>query len=129
MTYTYDEDIVSDLHKEAFGFRPSEYFWSKWRGAVRDQRQVIWDDLLVDLDRAIADDKAAKEHAIADFEEAIAVHITSGAKDRATAIRWIVDSLNLSEVDKMYGGEYICYTLGLPYSMEHVFDEVLREAA
>jgi hypothetical protein len=28
--YTYDERIVSDLYKEAYGSRPRADFWAKW---------------------------------------------------------------------------------------------------
>ena len=125
VTYTFDEDIVSDLHKDAFGFRPSEYFWNQWNAASDDQKQVIWDDLLVSLDQALTNQKAAYDRAEQEFEESITTNISLGAPDRATAIRWIVDSLNLSESDKWYGAEYICYTLGLPNSMQSEFKGVI----
>jgi hypothetical protein len=44
--YTYDENIVSDLYKEAFGSRPRDYFWSEWQSASDAQKQEIWDQLL-----------------------------------------------------------------------------------
>lgn len=121
MTYTYDENIVSDLHKDAYGFRPLEGFWRHWNESTMDQKQVIWDKLLRDLDREIEAEKKRHEMAIAEFEDLIRTNISCGAGDRETAIRWIVDSLDLSETDKMYGGEYVCYLLGLPYSMEKEF--------
>ncbi len=46
MPYTYDDMSVSDLHKDAFGFRPSETFWQEWELSDRDARQRIWDDLI-----------------------------------------------------------------------------------
>jgi predicted DNA-binding transcriptional regulator YafY len=51
--YTYDENIVSDLYKEAFGSRPRDYFWFDWQNASDAQKQEIWDQLL-----AIADAQA-----------------------------------------------------------------------
>ena len=54
MTYTFDADIVSDLHKDAFGRRPSEGFWDRWNSGDDDQKQEMWDDLLVDLGRGMA---------------------------------------------------------------------------
>lgn len=123
--YTFDEQVLSDLHKDAYGFRPrSEWFWNNWNSADNDGKQAIWDDLLEALDHTLRMEKEAEERAIEEFEHRVAETIRYGAGDRATAIRWIVDSLNLSECDKWYGSEYICYTLGLPYSMKNVFDEV-----
>jgi hypothetical protein len=45
-TYTFDENLVSDIHKDAYGFRPRDGFWSRWSNATIDQKQVIWDELL-----------------------------------------------------------------------------------
>ena len=49
----YDQNLVSDLHKEAYGFRPSEAFWLRWKQASEATRQEIWDDLLVQLEREL----------------------------------------------------------------------------
>lgn len=125
MTYTFDEKIVSDLHKDAFGFRPGAIFWNNWINATDDQKQVMWDNLLDALDRAIADKKAADERAIQDFENSIATAIASGAKDRATAIRWIVESLEITDCHKRYDAGYICYRLDLPSSMKKEFEGII----
>lgn len=124
--YTYDENLFSDLHKDAFGFRPSEYAWAEWNEASPAQKQVIWEDLLDGLDRAVNEEKLQQEAAVASFESRIASLMLVGARDRETAIRWIVESLNLSENDKMYGGSYICFELGLPYSMAAIFEPFLK---
>jgi tRNA uridine 5-carboxymethylaminomethyl modification enzyme len=53
---------------------------------------------------------AAQQHAIFSFEKRVDSLILSGAKDRATAIRWIHEAEDTQGDD-----EYLCYTLGLPY--------------
>lgn len=52
MNYTFDERSVSDLHKDAFGFRPGEYWWREWQAASMDEKQQLWDDLIAALDNA-----------------------------------------------------------------------------
>ena len=124
MPHTFDENILSDLHKDAYGFRPrSESFWAAWNSANSDGKQSIWDRLIDDLEATIAADKAASDEAVASFEAQIADNLEIGAPNREAAIRWIVDSLALTESDRMYGGEYICYEMGLPTSMKGVFDD------
>lgn len=44
--YTFDEDSVSDLHKEAFGFRPNACFWREWELLDDRGKQELWDQLL-----------------------------------------------------------------------------------
>jgi hypothetical protein len=123
MTYTFDEAIVSDLHKEAFGFRPSSSWWCRWNEGSDDTKQGMWNSLTVDLEVAMAEEKAAFDRAIAEYEVRLAGYISIGAKDRATAIRWLVQSLELTEADKWYGASLICYRLGLPYQMQPEFAE------
>lgn len=31
--FTFDQDTVSDLHKDVFGFRPDQEWWTVWRSA------------------------------------------------------------------------------------------------
>lgn len=40
---------VSDLHKDAFGFRPDETFWAEWNKASSEERLYIWDQILTAL--------------------------------------------------------------------------------
>jgi len=85
----------------------------------------MWNSLIVDLEVAMANQKAAYDAAKSEYEARLAEYISIGAKDRATAIRWLVQSLELTEADKWYGAEYICYTLGLPNSMQSEFKGVV----
>lgn len=124
--YTFDESIVSDLYKDARGTRPSAGWWDCWNFQDNDGKQAAWNSLMLELEQEIDRDHESKQKAIKDFDERIENLVKVGASDRDTAILWIIESLNLSEMDKMYGGSYICYLLGLPYSMEIAFDYVLK---
>ena len=127
MSYTFDENIVSDLHKDAYGFRPSSYFWNEWKQSTSDRKQQIWDGLIKDLDDEIQRDRNAKLQAIAEFEGMVENNLQHGAKNREDAIRWIVQSLGLDEMDLRYGGSRVCYELGLPFEMEKEFDAICEE--
>lgn len=124
---TYDETILSDLHKDAYGFRPSESFYYRWNSSTEAEKQAIWDGLLVALASEIAQEEAERAAAVARFEAQVAENIKLGAQDRETAIRWLVDSLELDEHDLAYGGDYVTYRLNLPYEMNRIFDGACRE--
>lgn len=62
MKFTYDESYLSDLHKEARGYRPREGFWAVWNEALPAGKQLIWDNLCADAERALA--QAREEEAI-----------------------------------------------------------------
>lgn len=120
--YMFDADTVSNLHKDAHGYRPSSYFWQNWEDASDDQKQMIWEDLCEDLSRNVALLAREAEHALQTFEDMIDDNIELGASDRETAIRWIVESLDLGGYAT---AEYACYHLGLSYSRANMFDGIL----
>ena len=88
--YTYDDQIISDLHKDARGYRPSSDWYVMWKDSSDDQKQSIWNDLLVELDDSIAQEKFLEESNVNEFEREIAEIIKVG-KDctRERALRWM----------------------------------------
>jgi hypothetical protein len=124
--YTFDETIVSDLHKDAYGYRPDAYFWEEWTQCGDDTRQAMWDNLLVELEQAREREAQEQIAAINAFELEIANALDVGASSREDAVRWIVQGLELSDIDMMYGGSYICFLKGLPYRMAAMFDNAIN---
>lgn len=55
MEYTFNEIEVSDLHKDAYGFRPSHDFWREWELSDNDGKQQIWDSMIDSLESDEAD--------------------------------------------------------------------------
>ena len=100
MGYTFDENIVSDLHKDAYGFRPGADFWSDWKNASSNTKQKVWDDLLVDLEHSIERDRAEANAAAEEFMLRIEKMNEYGAADYETALRWIVDAEGPFENDQ-----------------------------
>ena len=123
--YTYDERIVSDLYKEVYGFRPSQWWWQEWKSGSEDAKQQLWDELCQSHEVEMEHQREQDARAIAEFEAQVAMAIQLGANGREQAIAWIVDALELSETDRMYGGDRVCWELGLPFSMASTFDPYL----
>ena len=96
-----------DMHKDAYGVRPRCIDTSAWTIEDFEAEFVI-------LGQAIeAEEKVrvqSQQNAIFSFEKRVDDLIYSGAKDRATAMRWIHEAEGTMGDD-----EYLCYTLGLPY--------------
>ena len=90
--YTFDSKIVSDLHKEAYGCRPNQFFFDLWSSMTDDKKQATWDSL--ELKREIREDERKNEEAaaVAVFERLISETIALGATNRADALRWLVTS-------------------------------------
>lgn len=108
--WTFDDNIVSDLHKDAFGFRPDAYWWREWNLSSNAAKQEIWDSLIVSMQYAIREEREREERCILQFENWIAALMHSGARDRDMAIRWIAESHQVNG-DR----EFLCHLLGIPY--------------
>ena len=87
--YTFDENTISDLYKDARGFRPGEYWLNQWNASTEEEKQTTWDSLIVELEEEIERVRQMEEAAIKDFESAINLNVALGAADRKTALRWM----------------------------------------
>ena len=99
--------IYWDMYKDAFGIRPRGIDTSAWTEA---DFLAEFKELSEVIDREEKVRVAAQENAMFSFEKRVDDLIFSGAKDRATAMRWIHEAEDTQGDD-----EYLCYTLGLPY--------------
>lgn len=110
--YTFNADVLSDLHKDAYGFRPrSEEFWNAWDSADDDGKQRIWDRILDDLDRALETEREIQQEAIAEFNRRVS-HYTSVVLNstREDAIR-VMHDLYMTNGNV----ESLEYELGVPF--------------
>jgi hypothetical protein len=82
-------DIISDLHKDARGYRPSQYFWEGWKELSDEGQKEIFDMLAEELKIREQDEREMEQRAIKTFEARIADVIKLGAGNRQTALRWI----------------------------------------
>lgn len=110
MVYTFDDDIVSDLHKDAWGMRPSESFWTKWKNMTDAEKQAEWDWMVQVMERNERQRRQEQEQAVVRFSRRIQQLIECGARDRAMAIRWLHEAYETHGDD-----EFLCWNLGLPY--------------
>ena len=101
------QSIFWDMYKDAHGIRPRGIDTGTW---TTEQFQLEFEY----LGRVIADNenqrKVFEADAIEKFEKHVTDTICMGARDRETALRWIMDASNANG-----DWEYLCYDLGLPY--------------
>ena len=108
-TFTFNSAVVSDLHKDAYGFRPSADFWQEWNNTSDSNRQCIWDRLLQTLEISLEQERESQQLAIQRFENQV-TEMLPQYHDRAAVIQ--------AMMEKHHSGndyEYFCFTQGLPY--------------
>ena len=85
--YDFDDSIFSDLHKDAYGFRPRghEYF-----EAAPERKQEIWVQTIEAMEASQEEESRREQEAVAEFKAQITRVIEAGAGDRITALRWMI---------------------------------------
>jgi predicted Fe-S protein YdhL (DUF1289 family) len=121
MSYTFDENIVSDLHKDARGFRPSQYWWDQWNLCSDDQKQTMWDALSQELSETMDRERKAEARAALALCERLEQMYALGAKTEVQALKWIMEAEEFDDSDLRYGASYFCYHFGLSYSAVNEF--------
>ena len=118
--YTYSDDLVSDLHKDAWGHRPSEKFWFHWEIADKDAKQAIWNNLIDDMVKNDAEEARIKAENASNLAKRIKDTCKLGAKNYRTAIRWILQADELEE-DQYYEGGHLAWEFNLAYRHKKLF--------
>lgn len=99
--------IYWDMHKDAYGFRPRGIDTSTW--TLEDfKREFEVLDQVIEAEEEQRQD--AEAFAVKNFEQQVTKTICMGARDRETALRWIMDA---SQANGDW--EYFCFLNGLPY--------------
>jgi hypothetical protein len=91
--YTYSDELISDLHKDARGFRPHEAFYEGWTQSDDDNKQAIWDGLCREMKRREEEEARTEAYLVEKFEEEVLTHIDNGAGDCQTALRWMTQNV------------------------------------
>ena len=118
--YTYSDDLVSDLHKDAWGHRPGEGFWFRWEIADEDAKQAIWDNLIDDMVKNDAEEAKAKKDNASKLAQRIREVCKLGAQNYRTAIRWIIDADEL-ESDFRYDGDQLAWEYNIEFRHRKLF--------
>ena len=104
-------DFYSDVHKDAYGFRPrGEQVYNWFISLTKEQMDyqfALMQETILDEERQR---RTAQEDASIAFEERVEEVIRAGAGDRATALRWIHDAEGTNG-----DWEFLCYCVGVPY--------------
>ncbi len=101
------QSMYWDMYKDAYGVRPRGIDTSTW---TLEQFEAEFEGLGVAIEAEEKARVAAEQNAVFSFEKRISDLMFSGAKDRATAMRWIHEAEDTNGDD-----EYLAWTLSLPY--------------
>ena len=96
-----------DMYKDAYGVRPRGIDTSTWTEA---DFLAEFESLNDAIKESIEQQRRAEVVGVKKFEARVTQVIESGAADRETALRWIMEGSDCNG-----DWEYFCYCNGLPY--------------
>lgn len=111
-----------DMYKDAYGVRPRGVDVSSW---TEQDFELQFEKLSSVIEDDIAQERLAHERAAVAFEQSIESFISSGAKDRESAIRWIAESESCLFNNGSVDHEMLCFKMNLPFN----YFEVTKDAA
>jgi hypothetical protein len=109
-TYTFSDELISDLHKDALGFRPNWDYYTWWNTCTDDEKQAEWDSLVDAMERNMQLEREEQERASEDFIRTIGTLRGAGATSFEMALRWLHEAHATNGDD-----EYLEYLLNLPF--------------
>jgi len=121
MSYTYDNETISDLHKEVYGFRPTRPFFYEWDNSTPQVKQKIWDEYCRIVEINIKEMAVKCEYKLDEFESRIDDVYKYMSTDRRCstdddAIRIILQAEDFDENDYRYGASHCAYHFGLEFN-------------
>jgi len=115
MSYTFDDNIISDLHKDARGFRPSEYFWEEWTQSPDNVKQIIWDKLCVEMEESMALQAKQEAAALVEFRKQVAATMKFCDCNWKDAVRFLADAEG-DDIDCDQDFDYFLWKQGIGYN-------------
>jgi hypothetical protein len=107
-TYTFSDELFSDLHKDAYGYRPRGE-WHRWQAMTDEAKQSWWNSMCQTIDREEAErreeEDAARVRLVAILDRYAAAGVTGD-----DALRALHDVYETDGDD-----EYLDYQLGVAY--------------
>lgn len=112
MAYTFENYLISDLHKEAYGFRPTQRFFDDWDTYTDAEKQEVWDSLCVTMEENAAMEKEVEAQNLAEFRERVRMimNVMSCGWKRAVGALAQAEKMDLS-----YEFDYFLWGQGLGF--------------
>lgn len=97
-------DLLSDLYKDARGFRPSASFMEAFTAQSYAEQKAQWDKLCEELREREYEEAQAELRAQREFEQRIQGMVADYGIDRSTALKWDMESfeINISSCTDYY---------------------------
>ena len=125
--FTYSDDIISDLHKDAYGFRPSQRFFDDWAEYTPAEKQECWDMLCKEMERSMKEQAAAEAAALVEFRKQVAATMKFCNCNWKKAVEFLADAEG-DDIDYDQDFDYFLWKQGVGYEDRAKIRRLYKEA-
>lgn len=127
MEYTFSDDIVSDLYKDARGFRPDEYFWEEWTQSPDDAKQRIWDNLVKEMEYKQKEEARIEAANLVEFRNSVRKTMDFCGTKWTQAVEYLCDAEG-DDVNCDQGFDYFLWKQGIGFEDRANIRKLYQEA-
>ena len=124
--YTFSSDIISDLHKDARGYRPTQGFFDMWNESSDDTKQEVWDMLIKEMELNQKAETCIEAKNLVKFRKLLRSVMDTASCNWKVALRYLVDAENL---DINFELDYYLWDQGIGFDDRNKISRLYKEAA
>jgi len=125
--FTYSDDIISDLHKDAYGFRPSQRFFDDWAEYTPAEKQEVWDMLCTEMERSMKEQAESEAAALVEFRKTVAAQMALCNVTWTKAVDYLADAEDI-DIDCDQDFDYFLWGQGIGYEDRANIRRLYKEA-
>lgn len=125
-------ELISDLHKDAMGCRPSVDWLNNFTSCAPDVQQEVWDSLITAMDAREALQASVEDEALRVYQARLASMMKDYKISKARAMRWDIESVLPSDGSSDLHDEDIEYYLwkqGIALDKHAAFIDIFNTGA
>lgn len=126
MSYTFENNLISDLHKDARGYRPSQDFFDMWNESSDDTKQEVWDMLIQEMEYNQKEEARIEADNLVKFRKLIRSVMDTASCNWKVALRYLVESEGL---DVNFELDYFLWNQGLGFDDRNKISKLFKEVA
>ena len=126
--YTYSDDIISDLHKDARGFRPGVAWMHAWATSTDEEKQGIWDSLCEEMEISMKEQETAEAAALVEFRKVVRKTMNFCGTKWNKAVEYLCDAEG-EDADCEQGFDHFLWKQGIGYNDRTKIRKLYKEAA
>ena len=127
MAYTFADELISDLHKDAYGFRPSQRFFDDWAEYTPAEKQETWDSLIATMEYNQKEEERIEAANLVEFRKQVAATMKFCDCNWKKAVEFLADAEG-DDINCDQDFDYFLWKQGIGYNDRAKIRNLFKES-